>query len=104
VDLLGDGHEAELELSARLDHAAAALVADVLQRRRDVDLLAALRHAVEDHVDEDVRPGAAHAVAAVHRDRAAPAAVRLSPSDGTQAAPSWMLARLPRATIGSGTA
>ena len=42
VDLLGDGHEAELELAPRLHHAAPALVADVLQRGRDVDLLAAL--------------------------------------------------------------
>jgi len=42
VDLLCDGHEAELELSARLDHAAAALVPDVLESGGDVDLLAAL--------------------------------------------------------------
>ena len=40
--LLCDGHEAELELSARLDHAAAALVPDVLESGGDVDLLAAL--------------------------------------------------------------
>ena len=42
VDLLCDGHEAELELAPRLHHAAPALVADVLERGRDVDLLAAL--------------------------------------------------------------
>ena len=36
----------------------------MLEGGRDVDLLAALRHPVEDHVDEDVSSGASDAVAA----------------------------------------
>ena len=49
----------------------------MLERGRDVDLLAALGHAVEHHVDEDVGARAADAVAAVHADGAGAAAVRL---------------------------
>ena len=36
------------------DKLTATLVPDVLKGGGDVDLLASLRHAVEDHVDEDV--------------------------------------------------
>ena len=36
------------------DKLTAALVPDVLKGGGNVDLLASLRHAVEDHVDEDV--------------------------------------------------
>ena len=68
VHLLGDGHEAELELLPRGDHPA-PLVADVLERGRDVDLLAALRHPVEDHVDQDVGARAADPVAAKEMPR-----------------------------------
>ena len=45
-----------------LDHST-ALVSDVLEGGRDVDLLAALRHPVQDHVDEDVGAGTTDAVA-----------------------------------------
>lgn len=68
--------QAELELLLGLHHAG-ALVADVLQRGGDVDLLGALRHAVQHHVDEAVGAGAAGAVTAVHHDGARAAAVRL---------------------------
>ena len=68
MHLLGDGHEAELELLPRGDHPA-PLVADVLERGRDVDLLAALRHPVEDHVDQDVGARAADPVAAKEMPR-----------------------------------
>jgi hypothetical protein len=39
------------------------LVPDVLQRCRNVNLLGALGHPVEHHVDEDIGPGPADAVA-----------------------------------------
>lgn len=41
----------------------AALVSDVLQRGGDVNFLGAFCHPVENHVDEDIGTGAAHAVA-----------------------------------------
>ncbi len=41
----------------------AALVPDVLEGGGDVDLLGALGHAVQDHVDEDIGPGSAHSIA-----------------------------------------
>ena len=44
-------------------HLTAALVPDVLQRCGDVDLLGALGHAVEHHIDEDISSRAAHSVA-----------------------------------------
>lgn len=72
-----DAHlQAELELLLGLHHVG-ALVADVLQRGGDVDLLGALRHAVQHHVDEAVGAGAAGAVTAVHHDGARAAAVGL---------------------------
>ena len=40
----------------------ASLVSDVLQRGRDVDLLGALVHPVENHVEEDIGPGPAHSI------------------------------------------
>lgn len=76
MNLLGDCHQAELELLPSLDHSA-ALVSDVLQGGRDVDLLAALGHPVQDHVDQDVRSGSTDAVAAVHDDGAGATAIRL---------------------------
>ena len=43
-------------------HLTTALVPDVLQRRGDVDLLGALGHAVEHHIDENIGARAAHSV------------------------------------------
>jgi hypothetical protein len=45
-----------------LNHSA-SLIPDVLERGSDVDLLAALRHPVEDHVDQDVSAGATNPIA-----------------------------------------
>ena len=42
-----------------------SLISDVLQGGGDVDLLGALHHPVEDHVDEDIGPRPSHSVAAV---------------------------------------
>lgn len=75
MNLLRDGHQTKLELRPRLNHSA-ALIPDVLQGGRDVDLLAGSGHPVQHHVDEDVGAGAADAVRAVHGDGARPAAVR----------------------------
>ena len=44
---------------------ACSLISDVLQGGGDVDLLGALHHPVEDHVDEDIGPRPSHSVAAV---------------------------------------
>lgn len=65
MGLLRHRHKAELELRPGLDHAG-PLVPDVLQRGGDVDLLGALGHAVEDHVDEDVGAGATNTVTREH--------------------------------------
>lgn len=63
VHLVRHGLQAELELLLGLHHVG-ALVSDVLQRGGDVNLLGALGHAVQHHVDEAVRPRAARAVTA----------------------------------------
>lgn len=63
MDFLRHGHQHELKLCLRPDHVW-ALISDVLQRGGDVDLLCALGHAVQDHVDEAVGPCAPYAVAA----------------------------------------
>jgi len=76
VGLLRHRHKAELELRPGLDHAG-PLVPDVLQRGGDVDLLGALGHAVEDHVDEDVGAGATNTVTAVDDDGAGTSPVGL---------------------------
>ena len=44
-----------------LDHAT-PLVSDVFQGGCDVDLLATLGHSVENHVDQNIRPGSAHTI------------------------------------------
>jgi len=67
VGFFCDGGQAELELRSRLNHSA-SLVSDVLQRGRDVDLLGALVHPVENHVEEDIGPGPAHSITAVYND------------------------------------
>lgn len=63
MNFLRHGHQHELKLCLRPDHVR-ALVADVLQRGGNVDLLSALCHAIQDHVDEAVGPSASYAVAA----------------------------------------
>lgn len=63
MDLLRHGHQHEFELCLCANHVG-ALVPDVFQGGRDVDLLSALCHAVQDHVDEAVCPSASYAVAA----------------------------------------
>lgn len=62
TNLFSDSHQHKLELHLR-GHSPGALVADVFQRGGDVDLLGALRHAVQHHVDQAVRAGAPCAVA-----------------------------------------
>lgn len=62
--LLSDGHQYELELLLGSD-SARALVADVFQGGRDVDLLGAFSHTVQYHVDEAVRAWTTRAVTVI---------------------------------------
>lgn len=63
MDFLRHGHQHELKLCLRPHHVR-ALVTDVLQCCSDVNLLSALGHAIQDHVDEAVGPRASYAIAA----------------------------------------
>jgi len=49
----------------------------VLQSGCDVDLFAALGHAVQDHVDEDIGSSSTHSVTAMDADGTGPSTVRL---------------------------
>ena len=62
VNFFRHSHQHELKLGLRADHVR-ALVSDVFQRGGNVNLLSALCHAVQDHVNEAVGPGAPDAVA-----------------------------------------
>lgn len=61
MHLLRYGHQHELELWLAADHVG-ALVPNVLQGGRNVDLLGALGHAVQDHVNEAVGSSASDAI------------------------------------------
>lgn len=69
IHLLGYCCQRKLKLVLGADQAR-SLVSDVLQCGCNVDLLHSLCHAVQYHVNEDVRASPAGAITAVHDDRA----------------------------------
>ena len=76
MDLLSDGHQTEFKLLPRLDHPA-SLIANMLERRRDIDFFTTFRHPVEYHIDEDVRTRPTNTIAAVYCDWARSPSVTL---------------------------